>query len=328
LKAASFCFLEPCQKLKVGPTSSLHEHGGMMLVRVCLAFLLAFVFSFDLAFAAQSTPKKAALPAVKPDPEMTFQIMRASNATCEPNCPEWIYAEGRIVGSTAEKFNQVLRRAERKPLLLVIQSGGGDVRAALNMGRALRANKMNVAVGYSFTMNCATGDDFCAKVLKPKQISKGFLTNRPGFCASACTLVLAAGVERIAVPGSVVGTHQILNKPIFQKLFFREKYLMIHGKKQVISKTITKRETIIGKATTKLAPGFEAELARYIKSMGVGGDFLSFYGKAPPSGIYKMTPAERLATKIVTSQLSPDIYARPEICSGKTAAANCIAIKR
>lgn len=300
----------------------------MMLVRVCLAFLLALVFSFDFASAAQSTPKKAALPAVKPDPEMTFQIMRASNATCEPNCPEWIYAEGRIVGSTAGKFNQVLRRAERKPLLLVIQSGGGDVRAALAMGRAIRANKMNVAVGYAFSLNCKSGDDFCEKVLKSKQISNGFLTNRPAYCASACTLILAAGVERIAIPASIVGTHQILNKPMFQRVFFRERYVMIRGKKKVISKTITKRETIIGKATTKLAPGFETELQRYIKSMGVGSDFLSFYAKASPSSIYKMTPAERLTTKIVTSQLSPDIYARPEICAGKNAAANCVLIKR
>ncbi len=299
-----------------------------MLVRVCFAFLLAVIFSFDLALAAQSTPKKAALPALKLGPEMTFQIMRASNATCEPNCPEWIYAEGRIVGSTSAKFAKVLRKAERKPLLLVIQSGGGDVRAALTMGRALRANKMSVAIGYAFSLNCGSGDDYCEKVLKQKQISKGFLTSRPGYCASACTLILAAGVERIAIPGSIVGTHQILNKPMFERVFYRERYLFIHGKKQVISKTITKRETIVGKATTKLAPGFEAELKRYIKSMGVGGDFLDFYAKAPPSDIYKMTPAERLTTKIVTSQLNPEIYARPEICLGTTAAANCITIKR
>jgi hypothetical protein len=299
----------------------------MMLVRVCLAFLVACVFSFNFTLGAYATQKKAALPALRPDPEMTFQIMRASNSSCEPNCPEWIYAEGRIVGSTASKFNQILRQAERKPLLLVIQSGGGDVRAALTMGRALRANKMNVAIGYAFSLNCKSGDDYCEKILKAKQISNGSLTSRPGYCASACTLILAAGVERIAVPGSIVGTHQILNKPMFQRVFYREKYLMIRGKKKVISKTITKRETIIGKATTKLAPGFEAELARYIKSMGVGGDFLDFYAKAPPSGIYKMTPTERLATKIVTSQMSPDIYARPEICLGSTAAANCITIK-
>jgi hypothetical protein len=262
------------------------------------------------------------------DPEMTFQIMRASNATCEPNCPEWIYAQGRIVGSTASKFNQILRQGDRKPLLLVIQSGGGDVRAALTMGRALRANKMSVAIGYAFALNCRTGDDYCEKVLKAKKISNGILTSKPGYCASACTLVLAAGVERIAIPGSIVGTHQILNKPLFQRVFYRERYLMIHGKKKVISKTITKRETIIGKATTKLAPDFEAELKRYVKSMGVGSDFLEFYAKAPPSTIYKMTPAEKMKTKIITSQLSPEIYARPEICLGKTAAANCVLIKR
>jgi hypothetical protein len=299
-----------------------------MLVRVLFAILMAVTLNIGLPLAAHAAGKKAAMPVVRPDPEMTFQIMRASNPSCEPNCPEWIYAQGKIVGSSVAKFDKVLRTAERKPLLLVFQSGGGDVRAALSMGHVIRANKMNVAVGYAFALNCKSNDDYCEKVLKPKQISNGVLTSRPGFCASACTLILAAGVQRIAVPGSIVGTHQILNQPIFQKIFYREKYLMIRGKKKVISKTITKRETIVGKMTTKLAPGFEAELARYIKSMGVGSDFLSFYAKAPPSGIYKMTPAERLATKIITSQMSPDIYARPEICLGKSAAANCVAIKR
>jgi hypothetical protein len=299
-----------------------------MRVRVCLFLLLALIFNFDVTLGAYAAEKKAALPALRPDPEMTFQIMRASTASCEPNCPQWIFAEGRIVGSTAEKFNQVLRKTERKPLLLLIQSGGGDVRAALNMGRAIRANKMNVAIGNAVALNCKSGDDYCARILKARKISNGFLTSKPGYCASACTLILAAGVERIAVAGSIVGTHQILNKPIFQRVFYREKYLMIHGKKKVISKTITKHETIIGKATTKLAPDFEAELKRYVKSMGVGSDFLEFYAKATPSNIYKMTPAERLQTKIITSQLSPEIYARPEICLGKTAAANCVTIKR
>jgi hypothetical protein len=300
----------------------------MILARAFFSFLAVSIMSFDLAFAAQSTPKNAALPAVKLDPEMTFQIMRASQANCEPTCAQWIYAEGRIVGATAGKFSQVLRLAGRKPLLLVIQSGGGDVKSALAMGRAIRANKMNVAVGYAFSLDCKLGEDFCEKVLKSKQISNGVLTSRPAYCASACTLILAAGVERIAIPASIVGTHQILNKPMFQRVFFREKYVMIKGKKKVISKTITKRETIIGKATTKLAPGFENELQRYIKSMGVSSDFLSFYDKASPRDIYKMTPAERLATKIITSQLSPDTYVRPEICLGKTAAANCVLITR
>ena len=134
-------------------------------------------------------------------------------------------------------------------------------------------------------------------------------------------------MERIAISDSIIGTHQIITKPLFQKVFFREKYVMVRGRKQILSRTITKREIITGKTTTKLTPGFEAELEGYVRSMGVGGDFLDYYAKAPPSSIYKMSAAERLETKIITSQQSPEFYARPAICAGAQPAANCVLIK-
>ena len=254
--------------------------------------------------------------------------MRANKTECEPNCPQWIYAEGEIVANTANKFNQILRVAGGKAPLLIIQSGGGDVRAAMSMGRAIRTRKMNVAVGYAFGLACNANDPFCSETLKSRQTTPGFVSTQPSYCASACTLVLAAGVARIADKNSVIGTHQIINKPIFQKIFYRERYYLIHGRKKIVSRTVTKRQTIIGKATTKLVPGFEAELERYIKSMGVGNDFLDYYAKAPPSSVYKMTDTERLETKIVTLQLSPEVYARPGVCLGANQASHCVLIKK
>ena len=258
--------------------------------------------------------------------DMTFQIMRANKPECEPNCPQWIYAEGDVVAGTAAKFNQVLRMAGKVPLL-VIQSRGGDVRSALTMGKAIRARGMNVAVGYALSLACPSDDKFCSETLKSKQISRGFVSSQASFCASACPLILAAGVERIAVADSIIGTHQIVTKPLFQKVFYREKYLMVRGRKQILSRTITKREIITGKTTTKLTPDFQAELKRYVKSMGIGGDFLDYYAKAPPTSIYKMSATERLETKIITSQKSPEFYARPAICAGTQPAANCVLIK-
>ena len=291
------------------------------------ATLVVSCFLASLTLAAAAPEKK--LPVVRlKSQEMTFQIMRASKTECEPNCPEWIYAEGEIVAGTVAKFNQTLKIAGKAPLLLLIQSGGGDVRAALRIGGIIRSHKMNVAVGYAFALTCDAKDVFCTETLKPKQITRGFVSTQPSYCASACTLILAAGVQRIAIPASVIGTHQILNKPIFQKIFYREKYLLINGRKKIISKTETKRETIIGKPTTKMTASFDIELDRYVKGMGVGPSFLDYYAKAPPTGIYKMTPEERLATKIITSQLNPEVYSRSAICAGAHPAANCVLVKK
>ena len=291
--------------------------------------LVAFGLSVWLALDATAATKIKKSPVVKTQPqEMTFQIMRASMPACEPNCPEWIYAEGDIVPGTAARFNQTLNAAGKAPLLLVIESGGGDVRAALNMGRSIRAHKMNVAIGRAYTFPCSAEGSFCTKDLKPKTVARGWISPGVGFCASACTLVLASGVERIANKYSVVGTHQILNKPMFQRIFYREKYLLIHGHKKIISKTITKRETIIGKPTTKMTASFNSELQDYVHAMGVDKSFLDYYAKAPPSSIYRMSESERLATKIVTSELNPEVYSRPAICLGAKSAPNCVVIKK
>jgi hypothetical protein len=313
-------------ELKTSASLIFNSPGDSMLL---LSRLVVGVFCF-LASALPSFSAKTSQPFVsaqlKPH-DMSFQIMRANKPECEPNCPQWIYAEGDIVSGTAAKFNQVLRRAGKAPLLLVIQSRGGDVRSALAMGKAIRSRKMNVAVGSAFSLRCPSGDKFCNETLKSRQISRGFLSSQASFCASACPLILAAGVERIAIADSIIGTHQIISKPMFQKIFYREKYLMVRGRKQILSRTITKRETFTGKVTTKLTPGFAAELERYVRSMGVNGNFLDYYAKAPPSSIYKMSAAERLQTKIITSQQSPEFYARPAICAGAQPAANCVLIK-
>ena len=186
------------------------------------------VIGASTAFSAQKI--NAVPPPV--DPNMSFQIMRASVPACEPDCPEWIFASGKIVAETAVQFNQTLHMIGKAPVLIIINSGGGDVRAALNMGRAIRARKMNVAVGRAYTYPCEISDPYCTKDLKPKTIGRGWISSGASYCASACTLVLASGVQRIATANSLIGTHQIITQPRFERVYYREKYLMKHGYKR------------------------------------------------------------------------------------------------
>jgi hypothetical protein len=286
-------------------------------MRFWVFFILAFAWLSQPLFAAASPPK-----------EMQFQVMRAAPFSCEPSCPEWIFAQGEIVGRSTAQFEKVLKQAGPVPPLLIIQSGGGDVKAAMVLGRSIRAHKMNVAVGTAVPLACGADDEVCRTVMKQRGMVRGMAVYGPSYCASACTLVLASGVARMADGTSVVGTHQILNKPIFQRIFYREKYLLINGRKKIISKTITKRETFNGKPTTKMTPKFDAELARYVKDMGVDGTFLDYYDKAPPSGIYRMTPSERLATRIITQPISPATVTQASTCAGTTPAAACVVLKK
>ena len=258
--------------------------------------------------------------------DMMFRIMRGSKIECEPNCPEWIFAKGQIVPGSAQKLKEIVALAGKSPLTLVVQSGGGDMKEAMAMGHFIRAHKMNVAVGFAYEFQCKEEDLFCSKTLKSHHIARGFVSTQASYCASACTLILASGVQRIVASNSVVGTHQVVNKSVVQKITYNENFIIVHGRKKLISKTEAKRETIVGKPTTQIAAA-DVELVGYVKAMGVDMSFLEFFEKAPPSDVYRMTARDLLATHIVTHPVAPETYARPELCKGKTPADNCVLVE-
>ncbi len=274
---------------------------------------------------ADSSQSKSAL-ADKQSRDMTFRIMRASKIECEPNCPEWIFAKGQIVPGTAKKLKEIAALAGKSALTLVVQSGGGDMKEAMTMGRFIRAHKMNVAVGFAYEFMCKEEDLFCSKTLKSRHIASGFVSTQPSYCASACTLILASGVQRIVAANSVVGTHQVVNKSVVQKITYNENFIIVHGRKKLISRTEAKRETIVGKPTTQIAAA-DVELVRYVQVMGIDKSFLEFFEKAPPNDVYRMTWRDRTATHIVTHQVAPETYSRPELCRGKTPADNCVLVE-
>lgn len=290
-----------------------------LIFSVCV---IGFAGSGAKADGSQSKPALAD----KQLRDMTFRIMRGSKLECEPNCPEWIFAKGQIVPGTAKKLKEIVALAGKSPLILVVQSGGGDMKEAMTMGRFIRAHKMNVAVGFAYEFGCKEEDQFCSKTLKSRNISRGFVSTQPSYCASACTLILASGVQRIAAANSVVGTHQVVNKSVVQKITYNESFIIVHGRKKLISKAEAKRETIVSKPTIKIAAA-DVDLVGYVKAMGLDTSFLDFFEKAPPSDLYRMTLGDRLATHIVTHPVAPEIYARPELCKGKTPADNCVIVE-
>ncbi|TGR74671.1 hypothetical protein EN836_33200, partial [Mesorhizobium sp. M1C.F.Ca.ET.193.01.1.1] len=98
----------------------------------------------------EAAPLPAA-PAPAPGPqiqeqEMRFVVVRGSNPLCNPDCPEWISAEGTIAAGTADKLRQLLDTTRERRLPVVINSPGGDVQAALAAGRLIRERGLDVAV--------------------------------------------------------------------------------------------------------------------------------------------------------------------------------------
>ena len=135
----------------------------------------------------------AAAPVLPPKP-MTVVRMRGKDR-CGNRCPEWIMAEGIITPNTPERFRQLLSELGDEKLPVVLDSQGGDLDAALAIGRMIRSAGLTTVIGRSEVQGCAPRDAACNKGRPFGLPYNGFVTPR-GSCSSTCLFVLAGGVER------------------------------------------------------------------------------------------------------------------------------------
>ena len=106
------------------------------------------------AATVETTTKKKPVEKAPVSPAMTFAIVRSGIVGCEPNCPQWISAEGQIMPGSASQFRKILKQAGKLRLPVVITSPGGDVEAALAIGQMIRERKLDVLVGWTLFTGC------------------------------------------------------------------------------------------------------------------------------------------------------------------------------
>ncbi|SHF95630.1 hypothetical protein SAMN02745157_3190 [Kaistia soli DSM 19436] len=109
----------------------------------------------------------------------------------------YVNALGQIEPGDDRKFTQFLKISKVPPRTTVyIDSSGGDVDAAIGIGRAIREHWLETTVG---------------KCLLKHDNSSEFIFKRdyqPGRCMSAATLILIGGRIRLVLKGGQVGVHQ------------------------------------------------------------------------------------------------------------------------
>jgi hypothetical protein len=168
------------------------------LMRVAQA--LAFALSGLLALPSYADLRPRARPRIAPP--MRFVRVTSAEAACKPNCPEWLSAEGRIQLGTAKAFADAIANLKGRRLPILIHSPGGSVADAGAMGELIRAKGLAVAVARTLITNCPEASPKCPD-------GPGTAITGGAICASACVLVLAGGVERLAGPSARIGVHQI-----------------------------------------------------------------------------------------------------------------------
>ena len=215
---------------------------------------------------------------------MRFVRVTSADAACKPNCPEWLSAEGRIEPGTANVFADAIANLKGRRLPILIHSPGGSVPDAAAMGELIRAKGLAVAVARTLVTNCPEVSPKCPA-------GPGTAITGGATCASACVLVLAGGVERLAAPSALIGVHQVTT---------------------VVSETEGLAHL---KSTRKFyeQPRIDVAVEAYLAAMGVGEPVMTLMRKTWAASIRWLSPAELKASRLATLALDA---AEPILASG------------
>jgi hypothetical protein len=280
----------------------------------CLASLLVMPHA---AFAAGKEPAPVF------DPPMRFVVVRSNAPGCEPTCPEWISAEGKIEPGTPALFKRALKAVGGRKLPVVVDSPGGSVEAALALGRMIRRNKLDIAVGKTRFTGCQPDVKGCRENNGKGAGYFGSTYANGATCNSACPLMFSGGIRRVVGEWAYLGVHQITTTFIRTKLLYRTTYRMVKGKKRILSTKIVSRKNAGSYKTYEMSKGEAKKLAAYLKEMGVGLGVLETMKNTPASEIHQLVPYNMLRMNLVTSLDSVDLLTAGTICSANPQPGNC-----
>ncbi len=179
-------------------------------------------------------PALSSQPSAQLRSSMTFELVGDSR----------LMATGTITPGTAKAFADEVAKRGSYIRTVVLQSPGGSVRDALAMGRLIRESK------------------FATEVDKGR------------YCASACPLIFAGGVERRAEPSAAIGVHQVA---------------ALGG------------DGLSGAAGLQNGQQISAQCQQYLHDMGVDLEVWVYAMETPNDRLYYFRPDELLTLKLATA---------------------------
>jgi hypothetical protein len=176
-----------------------------------------------------------------------------SDASCD-----LIYIDGQIEKGDAVKFEELINAdLFRFPYKVLLNSPGGNALDAMRIGKIIRTLFLRVEAP-SRTYNSL------AELITPVSPYAPDCEKKQCTCASACTLIWFAGIDR---QGDSIGVHQ----PNFEKDYYKENSL----------------DYIVGEHAKMIA------LSRsYLKEMGVLDDMINMFMTVPPNEMKFLTKEE------------------------------------
>ena len=246
------------------------------------------------ATGASAGPARPQSPA---DAPMQFHLVRSAEPGCEPDCPEWIAAQGKIEGGSAARFRRFLRQVGNRRLPLLIDSNGGRVHEAFEIGRLARARGLDVVVSRTVFTSCAPADTECLRRTRSQKVRLGLPDADLSKCASSCAFILAAGKRRLVGPTASVGVHQIRSFYIYAKVL-RTYRVTATGKRLISERQVT--EKVIETETPQRTYD---QIRRYFAEMGVDESIMPLILATPGDQLHWLTREELQETRLATDTM-------------------------
>ena len=255
------------------------KRAALFVSALCLTILFGTISSQAGQTEAATRPKSSA---------MRILIVRSAAGDCEPDCAEWISAEGDITAATPALLRKVLKAIGGRKLPLILTSPGGDVAAGYAMGRLIRRAGLEVTIGRTVLAPCKPEEKNCTD--SRTRGRRGFANNVGAFCNSACVFALAGGVARHVFWVSPVGVHQ-----------FASSRTLTRWRQTTLNGRVIRREILsVSRIEVKTSKAQYDQAARYFDEMGIDPSINELVQLASNSTIHIMNRRELLATKIIT----------------------------
>lgn len=256
-------------------------------------------------------------------PSMRFAVVRSNAPGCEPNCPEWISAEGTIEAGTPSLLKRTLKALKGRQLPVVVNSPGGNVDAAVTLGQMIRKNKLDIAVGTTVFSGCEPEMKNCKDNKGKGADYFGMAYDDGAMCNSACPLMFSGGVRRLVGEFAYLGVHQVTTTFKREKLLYRTTYRIVNGKKKIISTKIVSRKNAGSYKTYEMSKAVEKKLSAYLQGMGIGEGVFLTMKNTPASEIHPLVLENMLRMNLVTSLDTVALFTAGTICKASPMPANC-----
>ena len=293
-----------------------------LLAARCSQSVLWLVTAVSLLLTSAVSAEPAGVTGGKP---MQFLLVHGDMGQCRADntCPDWISAEGQIMADTPKKLQRFLKRLGDQKLPVVVSSPGGDVKAAMEMARTIRKQKLSIAVGRTRSRACSYAEPICSSAIAADGSIKGQAFSSGAICFSACPLFFAGGVQRVSSPLALLGVHQITTTYSEVRVRYRTEYEMVNGKRKVLSRKEIGRKFVGKYDTTKLDRAQRARLVGFLDKMGIDRGLVDVMLGTEPSGIHLISQMEALNLKLTTELADADALVSARNCKDGQSIPDC-----